>query len=186
MVVSFLVNSFTVEWVRSHARFMEKKRGAALAKIKRVDHIGIAVRKLDEAIERFVQILGAELIQKKELRISGSRIVVAYLRLGDTIIGLDQATDQEGFIAKFIERRGEGLHHLGLEVDDLNDFKEALRKKGVRIPYKEEAGGVRNEILLSPKDLCGVVCQLIEWKEGEAGTMEARIHRLNRALDIWE
>ncbi len=157
-----------------------------MAKIKRVDHIAVAVRDLDNAIERFGRILGAELIRKKEIRLSGSRISVAYLKLGDTIIGLDQATDSNGFIAKFIERRGEGLHHLGLEVDDLDGFKEVLREKGVQIPHEEAPGGVRREILLSPKDLCGIVCQVIEWKEGEAKTMEDRINRLTRSLDLWE
>jgi methylmalonyl-CoA epimerase len=157
-----------------------------MAKIRRVDHIAVAVRDLDDAIERFSRILGAELIRKKEIRLSGSRISTAYLKLGDTIIGLDQAADPDGFIAKFIEQRGEGLHHLGLEVDDLDGFKGELHEKGVRIPHEEEPGGVRREILLSPKDLCGIVCQVIEWKEGEAETMEDRINRLNRSLDQWE
>jgi methylmalonyl-CoA/ethylmalonyl-CoA epimerase len=156
-----------------------------MAKIRRVDHIAVAVRDLDDAIERFSRILGAELIQKKEMRLSGSRICVAYLKLGDTIIGLDQATEPDGFVAKFIERRGEGLHHLGLEVDDLDAFKGELAQKGVRIPHEEAPGGVRREFLLSPKDLCGVVCQVIEWKHGQAETMEDRINRLNRSLDEW-
>lgn len=157
-----------------------------MTRIRRVDHIGVAVRDLDKAIECFENILGAELIRKKEIQITGSRISVAYLKLGDTIIALDQATDPSGFIASFIEQRGEGLHHLGLEVDDLNGFKEALCKKGVRIPHEEAPGDVRNEILLSPKDVCGIVCQVIEWKEGEAGTIEGRINRLTRSLDKWE
>ena len=75
---------------------------------------------------------------------------------------------------------------MGLEVDDLNGFKEALRKKGVRIPHEEAPGAVRSEILLSPKDVCGIVCQVIEWKEGEAETIEGRINRLTRSLDQWE
>jgi methylmalonyl-CoA/ethylmalonyl-CoA epimerase len=165
--------------------FIEIEEEVFMARIKRVDHIGVAVRDLDKAIERFESILGAKLIRKKEIQITGSRISVAYLKLGDSIISLDQATDPNGFIARFIEQRGEGLHHLGLEVDDLDGFKEALYKKGVKIPHAEDAGGVRSEILLSPKDVCGIVCQVIEWKEGEAETIEERISRLNRSLDRW-
>ncbi len=157
-----------------------------MAKIKRVDHIAVAVRNLDDAIDSFSRVLGAELIRKKEIELVGSKITVAYLKLGDTIIGLDQATDSDGFIAKFIDRRGEGLHHLGLEVDDLDDFKEELQKKEIKIPHEESPGGVRREILLSPKDLCGVVCQVIDWKDKEAETDEDRINRLIRSLDRWE
>jgi hypothetical protein len=141
---------------------------------------------LDDAIDRFAQILGADLIRKADIQISASRIQVAFLRLGDTIIALDQATDADGFVGKFIERIGEGLHHLGLEVDDLNGFKEALHQKGVRIPHEEAPGDVRREILLSPKDLCGVACQIIEWNEGGAESIEDRISRLNRSLDRWQ
>jgi methylmalonyl-CoA/ethylmalonyl-CoA epimerase len=126
------------------------------------------------------------LIRKKEIELVGSKITVAYLKLGNTIIVLDQATDPDGFIAKFIDRRGEGLHHLGLEVDDLDGFKEELQQKGIKIPHEEEPGGVRREILLSPKDLCGVVCQVIDWKDKEAETDEDRVNRLIRSLDLWE
>lgn len=108
-----------------------------MARIRGVDHIAVAVTDLDDAVERFDWILGTELIGKKELELVGSKMGVAYLKLGDTIIGLDQATDPDGFVAKFIERRGEGLHHLGLEVDDLDEFKEDLRQRGVRIPHEE-------------------------------------------------
>jgi methylmalonyl-CoA epimerase len=156
-----------------------------MAKIRGVDHIAVAVKDLDDAIERFVRVLGAELIAKKEIQLAGSWMSVAYLKLGDTIIGLDQAAGPEGFVAKFIERRGEGLHHLGLEVDDLDAFKEQLQQRGVRIPHEEEPGGVRREILLSPKDLCGVVCQVIEWQEKGAETPQDRIERLTRALKRW-
>lgn len=157
-----------------------------MAKILRVDHIGIAVRNLDDAIGRFKRILGAELIEKKEIVLSGSRINVAYMKLGDTIIGLDQATEPDGFIAKFIDKRGEGLHHLALEVDDLDSFKEELVKKGINIPHEEEPGGVRKEVLLSPKDICGIVCQVIEWKEGRAETLEDRLKRLRHSLSLWK
>ena len=149
-----------------------------MAKVKRIDHVAVAVRDKNEAIERFTRILGAELITTQEITLSGSPTSAAYLKLGESILVLDQATDPEGFIAKFIEKRGEGLHHLGIEVDDIDGFKEDLRRKEVRIPHEEEPGGIRKEVVLSPKDLCGVVCQVIEWKEGEAETIEERAERL--------
>lgn len=157
-----------------------------MAKIRRLDHIGIAVRNLDDAIERFTRILGAEFIAKKEIILSGSKMCVGYLKLGDIIIGLDQPTSPNEFLAQFIERRGEGLHHVGLEVDDLEAFKSELRQKGIRIPHEENPGGVRKEILLSPKDLCGVVFQVMEWGEKGAETLEEHTQRLHRALAKWK
>jgi methylmalonyl-CoA/ethylmalonyl-CoA epimerase len=157
-----------------------------MGRIKKVDHIGIAVKNLDEAIERFTRILGAEFIAKKEIVLSGSKMCVGYLKLGDTIIGLDQPTNPDEFLAQFIERRGEGLHHVGLEVDNLEAFKAELSQKGVRIPHQENPGGVRKEILLSPKDLCGVVFQVMEWEEKGGGNVEERILRLHRSLEKWK
>jgi catechol 2,3-dioxygenase-like lactoylglutathione lyase family enzyme len=90
--------------------------------------------------------------------------------------------ESEGFIARFIEKRGEGLHHIGIVVDDLDEYVRELEAAGVRIAHRESLGPLRREILLSPKDLCGVVVQVIEWKEGDAPTPEARLARLRRFL----
>ena len=153
-----------------------------MAKILRIDHIAVAVKDVDAGIARYQTILGAELVEKAELSIMGNRMSAAYLKVGDGLIVLDGAVEPDGFIAKFIERRGEGLHHLGMVVDDLDGYVEELEAAGVRIAHRESLGPLRREILLSPKDLCGVVVQVIEWKEGDAPTPEERIARLRRFL----
>jgi len=153
-----------------------------MAKILRIDHIAVAVKDVDAGIARYQTILGAELVEKAELSIMGNRMRAAYLKVGDGLIVLDGAVEPDGFIAKFIERRGEGLHHLGIVVDDLDGYVEELEAAGVRIAHRESLGPLRREILLSPKDLCGVVVQVIEWKEGDAPTPEERIARLRRFL----
>jgi methylmalonyl-CoA/ethylmalonyl-CoA epimerase len=153
-----------------------------MARILRIDHIAVAVKDVDAGIASYQKILGAELIEKAELSIQGSRMTGAYLKVGDGLIVLDGAVDPSGFIAKFIERRGEGLHHIGIVVDDLDAYVRELEAAGVRIPHRESLGPLRREILLSPKDLCGVVVQVIEWKEGDAPTLEERIARLRRFL----
>ena len=153
-----------------------------MARILRIDHIAVAVKDVDAGIASYQKILGAELIEKAELSIQGSRMIGAYLKAGDGLIVLDGAVDPSGFIAKFIERRGEGLHHIGIVVDDLDAYVRDLEAAGVRIPHRESLGPLRREILLSPKDLCGVVVQVIEWKEGDAPTLEERIARLRRFL----
>ena len=153
-----------------------------MVKILRIDHIAVAVKDVDAGIARYQTILGAELVEKAELSIMGNRMSAAYLKVGDGLIVLDGAVEPDGFIAKFIERRGEGLHHLGIVVDDLDGYVGELEAAGVRIAHRESLGPLRREILLSPKDLCGVVVQVIEWKEGDAPTPEERIARLRRFL----
>jgi methylmalonyl-CoA/ethylmalonyl-CoA epimerase len=153
-----------------------------MARILRIDHVAVAVKDVDAGIASYQKILGAELIEKAELSIQGSRMTGAYLKVGDGLIVLDGAVDPSGFIAKFIDRRGEGLHHIGIVVDDLDAYVHELEAAGVRIPHRESLGPLRREILLSPRDLCGVVVQVIEWKEGDAPTLEERIARLRRFL----
>jgi len=153
-----------------------------MARILRIDHIAVAVRDVDAGIASYRKILGAELIEKAALSIQGSQMIGAYLKVGDGLIVLDGAAEPNGFIAKFLERRGEGLHHIGIVVDDLDEYVRELEAAGVRIPHRESLGPLRREILLSPKDLCGVVVQVIEWKEGDAPTLQERVARLRRFL----
>lgn len=151
-----------------------------MAAIKRVDHIAIAVRNLDQSIALFETIFGAKLITKKRGMMQGHPMAVAYMQVGEDIFALDEAVDPEGFMAKFIEERGEGLHHLGLEVDDLDGYIQELENKNVRIPVKSLDGEFRREILLSPREAGGVVWQVIEWKSGSDLNLEERIERLHR------
>ena len=153
-----------------------------MARVIRIDHIAVAVRDVDEAIAKYQKILGAELIENVGLSMQGNRNRAAYLKLGDGLIVMDGAVDPDGFIAKFIEKRGEGLHHIALVVDDLDGYVKELEAKGVKIPHRESFGPLRREIVLSPRDLCGVVMQIIEWKEGDAPTVEERIERLRKFL----
>ncbi len=153
-----------------------------MARILRIDHLGVAVRDVDEGIRKYRAILGAELIEKVELTLQGNRMCAAYLRVGDGVVVLDGAVEPDGFLARFIEKRGEGLHHLAVVVDDLDAYVRDLEAQGVRVPHRESVGPLRREILLSPRDLCGVVLQVIEWKEGDQPTLEGRLERLHRFL----
>jgi len=143
----------------------------------------VAVRDVDEAIAKYQKILGAELVGNVDLTMQGNKTRAAYLKVGDGLMVMDGAVEPDGFIAKFIEKRGEGLHHIALVVDDLDGYVKELEAKGVKIPHRESFGPLRREIVLSPKDLCGVVMQVIEWKEGDGETLDERIERLKRFLD---
>lgn len=153
-----------------------------MAGIRRIDHVAIAVRDLETAIETFEKLLGAKLVAKRTGRMSGALTAVAYLKFGESIIALDAAVEPEGFIAKFIVKRGEGLHHVGLEVDDLDGLVADLEARGVRIPQKALRGKDRREIVLSPRDAHGVTFQVIEWADGDQ-PLEKRIERYLRFED---
>ena len=82
--------------------------------IEKIDHLGIAVRNLDESLKFYGEILGLELVGKEE--VASQKVRVAMLRIGETKIELLESTDDDGPITKFIESKGEGIHHLALRV----------------------------------------------------------------------
>jgi catechol 2,3-dioxygenase-like lactoylglutathione lyase family enzyme len=151
-----------------------------MAKVLGVDHIAIAVRDVDATLEAYTRILGVELITRGRIEMGGMKADAAYLKLGDCVLVLDGAVDPNGFLRKFVDTRGEGLHHLGVVVDDLDGFVADLEAKGVRIPHRESFGDSRREVLLSPKDLAGVVMQVIEWTDKDCPDEASRIERIKR------
>jgi methylmalonyl-CoA/ethylmalonyl-CoA epimerase len=150
-----------------------------MARIKRIDHVAIAVRDADRSTAQYVALLGAEHVRTEVLREKAGMVKVAYLRIGENVLSLVQSLEPGGFIEKHIERHGEGLHHLGLEVDDLEGFVRGLEGKGFRIPLRDEFSN-RSEVVLSPRDASGVVLQVLQWKDGSDATAEERIARILR------
>ncbi len=129
-----------------------------------IDHLGIAVRSLDEA-ERLYGLLG--LASSGRETVASERVRVAMLAVGESRIELLEATDEESTIAKYIARRGEGLHHVALRVSGLEAVVERLRERGVRL-VKDEiqvgAGGHRY-VFVHPSAANGVLLELVEAAE---------------------
>ena len=148
-----------------------------MTQIKRIDHVAIAVKNCDESTRKYVKLLNAEHIRTTIISEKGGPIKVSYLRIGESIISLVQSLEEDGFINKHMQKHGEGLHHLGLEVDDLDSFIKELQHKGYDIPLHDEFSN-RKEIVLHPKDAAGVILQLIEWKGVVGETVEERIKRI--------
>jgi|WetSurMetagenome_2_1015567.scaffolds.fasta_scaffold258916_2 methylmalonyl-CoA epimerase len=129
--------------------------------IKRVHHIGIAVKNLKESTALFEKLLGV----KAEIHAATSqRVTEACFRLGDEAeIDLLEPMGEDSTVAKFIEKRGEGLHHIALEVDDVNAGLKEMEGKGIQIIDKEGREGVAGQIgFLHPKSTNGVLLELIE------------------------
>ncbi len=133
--------------------------------VHKVDHIGVAVSNLEEALKIYTDVLGlklhgTEVVEEQKVR-------VAFMPVGDTEIELLESTDAEGPIAKFIEKRGEGIQHVAFRVDDIEEALEQMRQQGVRLIDEKPrygAGGARIAFL-HPKATGGVLVELCERKE---------------------
>ena len=132
--------------------------------VKSVDHIGIAVADLEEAHKLYTETFGLEL-QGTEV-VEEQKVKVAFLPIGDTEIELLESTDPEGPIAKFIEKRGQGIQHIALRVDDIDAALDKMRAEGIRLIDEKPrygAGGARIAFL-HPKATGGVLIELCERK----------------------
>lgn len=129
--------------------------------IGRIDHIGIAVRSIEQARKFYEDQLGAKFVREFE-HFSGD-FKLGIFDLDGFCIELLEPINPDGFLAKFIERKGEGVHHITLQTPNLPDRCRLLEEKGVRIVEKNfdrNAGGV--DAFISPKSANGVLIQLGE------------------------
>ncbi len=125
-----------------------------------IDHLGIAVRSLDDAL-RFYRTLGLEASSRET--VEHERVTVAMLPAGDSRIELLEATQPDSVIAKFIDKRGEGLHHVALKVADLNAAVERLRASGARLLNEPRPGaGGHTYVFVHPSSAAGVLLELIQ------------------------
>lgn len=132
--------------------------------IKGINHIAFAVKDLEESIKSTVETLGGELIVKFES--AEQKYIGACIQLGEDIISLLQATDENSFVARHIELRGVGVQHMGLTIEDLDSYVEELERKGVRVDKTDMANEKFKEALVGPKTGNGIVLQLMEWRDG--------------------
>ncbi len=127
-----------------------------------LDHIGIAVRDLDAALAFYRDALGLEVGEAED--VPSERVRAQFLPLGDTALELLEATDEGSAIARSIERRGPGIHHITLRVADLAAVLARLRERGVRLVDEEPrpgAGGSR-VAFIHPSAAQGVLVELKE------------------------
>lgn len=110
--------------------------------IEKIDHIGIAVRNLEDAIKLYSDAFG---LKVKEIEVvEDQKARVAIIPVGESTIELLESTDLEGPVAKYIEKRGEGIHHLALKVNNVQDALDIIRGKGVLLIDEKARKGSRN------------------------------------------
>jgi methylmalonyl-CoA/ethylmalonyl-CoA epimerase len=132
--------------------------------IKRVHHIGIAVNNLKESAALFEQMLG---IKAHIQDVASQQVTEAVFKIGDGVeINLLEPMGPDSTVAKFLEKRGEGLHHIALEVDDVNTGLKVMEKQGIQLIDKEGREGAAGQIgFLHPKSLHGVLVELVQPRE---------------------
>ncbi|HUV43989.1 MAG TPA: methylmalonyl-CoA epimerase [Dehalococcoidales bacterium] len=130
--------------------------------IAKINHIGIAVSSIEDALALYADVLGLtvgtiEVVEDQKTR-------TAIIPVGDSKIELLEATDAESPIARHIERRGEGLHHMAFEVADIDDSLKLLQEKGIRLIDEQPRKGVENSTIafLHPKATKGVLLELVQ------------------------
>ena len=131
--------------------------------IRKIAHIGVAVKNVEEVEKLYSQVLG--------LPITGREVSpdnkVSFIPLGDTAIELLESAQPDGAIARHIEKRGEGIHHIALEVDNIEQTMEELKAKGVILIDQKPRRGAHDAKIafLHPKGTYGVLLELCESKK---------------------
>lgn len=133
--------------------------------MKKLEHIGIAVKNLEESNALFARLLGKPHYKVEEVASEGVR--TSFFEVGGVKIELLEATRPDSPIAKFIEKRGEGIHHLAFEVEPIEDKMNELREQGFTLLADQPKPGADNKeiVFLHPKNTQGVLVELCQEKK---------------------
>lgn len=131
--------------------------------LNKISHLGIAVKDLDAVLKFYSGSLGLTCTGQEA--VASQKVKVAFLPLGQTNIELLESTDPDGPIAKFIENRGEGVHHIAIEVDDIEQALAELKAKGVRLIDEVPRVGAHDAKIafIHPKASHGVLIELCQY-----------------------
>ena len=126
-----------------------------------IAHIGIAVKDLDAAVKTYTESLGVELEETVESPETGMK--AAMLKIGGSALELLAPIGDQGVIAKFLESRGEGIHHVSIEVDDIEKTLESMAAGGIQLIDKTPRQGIEGKVaFIHPRSMNGVLVELVE------------------------
>jgi methylmalonyl-CoA/ethylmalonyl-CoA epimerase len=128
----------------------------------KVEHIGIAVQSLSGSIPLFESLLNTECYKKEN--VASEKVITAFFRQGDTKIELLESETEDGVIKKFIDKKGEGIHHIAFEVSDIYQEMERLEKAGFILLNQTPKRGADNKLVcfIHPKTANGVLIELCQ------------------------
>lgn len=130
--------------------------------ISHIEHIGIAVKNIEEAIDYYENTLGLKCYAIEEVK--DQKVKTAFFRVGQTKVELLESTDPEGPIGKFVEKRGQGIHHMAFAVNNIEKSLEEAEAKGVKLIDKTPRKGAEGLDIgfLHPKSTFGVLTEFCE------------------------
>ncbi len=130
--------------------------------VKRIDHIAIVVPDIDEAQVFYRDVLGLELAHIEQ--IDGQEVIVAFFPVGGSEVELLKPTSETSGVARYLANRGPGIHHLCLEVDDLQAMIDNLKERGVQLINEQPTigNGGKKVVFVHPKSTFGVLIELVE------------------------
>jgi methylmalonyl-CoA/ethylmalonyl-CoA epimerase len=128
--------------------------------MQKIEHIGIAVKKLVDSIPLFEKLLNSPCYKTEA--VESEMVTTAFFRQGDTKIELLESTSPDGLVSRFIEKKGEGLHHIAFEVADIEKEMERLKNEGFVLLNEKPKEGADNKLVcfLHPKQTNGVLIEL--------------------------
>lgn len=132
--------------------------------MNKIEHIGIAVKNLEAAIETYTELLGTPCYKTEEVASEG--VKTAFFQVGESKIELLEATNENSPIAKFIEKKGEGIHHIAFDVTDITESMKDLSAKGFQLLNEQPKNGADNKLVafFHPKSTYGVLVELCQEK----------------------
>ena len=132
--------------------------------ISHIEHIGIAVKSIEESKKYYEEVLGLKCYSVEE--VADQKVKTAFFQVGDTKIELLESTSPDGPIGKFIEKKGEGMHHLAFAVDNASEALQDVGEKGVQLIDKVSRNGAEGLKIgfLHPKSTHGVLTELCSKK----------------------
>lgn len=132
--------------------------------MQKIEHIGIAVRNLEEAEKRYEKLLGVP-SYKREL-VASQGVMTSFFRTGFNKVELLASTSPDGVIAKYVDRKGEGMHHIAFAVMDIRSEMERLKSEGFRLLSDVPQDGADNKLIcfVHPKDANGTLVELCQEK----------------------
>jgi methylmalonyl-CoA/ethylmalonyl-CoA epimerase len=128
----------------------------------KVEHIGIAVKSLEQSIPLFEKLLNTSCYKKEE--VASENVNTAFFQKGETKIELLESTEADGVIQKYIEKKGEGMHHIAFDVEDIYAEMERLKSEGFILLNETPKKGADNKLVcfLHPKSTNGVLLELCQ------------------------
>lgn len=136
--------------------------------LRKIEHIGIAVKNLEASNDLFRKLFGKDHYKIEAVESEG--VSTSFFMLGETKIELLQATNENSAIAKFIEKKGEGIHHIAYDVEDIYAEMERLKAEGFELIHQQPKDGADNKLIcfLHPKSTNGVLVELCQEKNKQA------------------